>query len=104
MKFVFVEGKGMNVWSIFEQFVCKMEKVDEKKFKVKFMFLKNGYKYNYRKRNLIYYKKKNKVRVKERGVISNNWIGGYYIYKIVINERNCYYEFKVVYYDNKYVK
>lgn len=104
MKLVPAEGKGTKVWSISEQFVRKMEKADEKKFKVKSTSSKNGHKHNHRKRNLIYHKKKNKVRAKERGVTSNNWTGGHYIHKTATNKRNRHHESKAAHHDNKHVK
>lgn len=44
MNFLFIKEKEIKVWGLFLEFFCKVEKEDERKFKLSFLFLKCGYK------------------------------------------------------------
>ena len=102
MKLVPAKGKGTKVWNISEQFVRKMEKADEKKSNVKSTSSKNGHKHNHRKGKLIHHKKKNKVRLRERGVTSNKWT--HHNHKTATNKRRRHHESKAAHHDNKHIK
>lgn len=103
MKLVPAEGKDTKVWSISEQFVRKMKKEDAKKFNVK-MSSKNVHRHNHREGKLIHYKRKNKVKARERSVINNKRRGGHHTHKTATHKRNRHHESKAAHHDNKQIK